>query len=193
VRPARPSHATGVLAAAAILLGAPASRADDADAAPPSAPPSREAPFRGALPVDTRSYVATTTGYGGSGLGLGIGGRLGTTFSNGVTIAASATYQGWETGRLASNHSAFYGGAEAGYDVNLRYVVLRPYFAVGVAVTSTVGATDAELAVWGGLQTTYDLPRIPLFLALDLRLVSTAAAEDLTPAVFAGCGVRFGS
>jgi hypothetical protein len=148
---------------------------------------------RGLLPVDTRSFVMTSAGYGGEGLGVGIGARVGTTFSNGVSLAASATYQGWETGRLASNGSAFYAGGEVGYDFNLRVVVLRPYFAVGFAVTTSGQTADGELAIWGGLQTTYEIPRTRLFAAADLRLVSTATAEDLTLAGFVGFGVRFGS
>jgi len=195
----RPRLSPATLVGVAVALHAGSILA--AGSADPTAPPvpawapteRPPAPGPGLLPVDTRSFVSTITGAGASGLGLGIGGRVGTTFANGVSLATSGTYQGWESGRLASIGSALYGGAEFGYDFNLRYLVLRPYFAVGMALTTSGTTADAELAVWGGLQAVYDIPKSRLFVTLDLRAVSTASEEDLTVAGFAGFGVKFGS
>ncbi len=181
-----------------LLLIARPSLGAGPDPNPPPPPawaptPERPAPAAGLLPVDTRSFFTTTTGGGSGGLGLGIGGRLGTTFSNGVSVAGSFTYQGWESGRLASLGSALYLGGEPGYDFNLRYVTVRPYFGVGIALNAQGKTADAELAIWGGAQATYDIPKTRLFLALDLRLVTTATELDLAVAAFAGFGVKFGS
>jgi len=80
-------------------------------------------------------------------------------------------------------------------------IVLRTYVGLGggTVTSSTLAvlgpmegassgeSTAARFDAWLGLQTTFDVPGTPLFVAGDVRVLDLPSL-----AVFAGAGVRFG-
>jgi hypothetical protein len=88
---------------------------------------------------------------------------------------------------------------EAGYEIPVGPVVVRPYAGIGalfVSVSTTLGGAESSdtrstVALWPGCTVTYDVPRSPVFVGGDTRLLIATAGGDPSLGVFATGGVRF--
>jgi hypothetical protein len=151
-------------------------------------------------------------GAGTGGYDLGVSGRVGIVFTNRVSLTLDLTYHRAETLPLtvdtahpATEHfsaALFYFGPELGYSFRLREFVIRPYLAIaaGYLATSDLdpAATSFGPATWLGLQASWDIPRTPIFVGVDVRAEGMAVAIP-TPYVlgsvsaFGSLGVWFGA
>jgi hypothetical protein len=131
-------------------------------------------------------------GYLSDYLDFGIGLRGGKTFDNHLYIGGTFIYQLGESGgatvvtptgvtsTYSWSSSGFYVGPEAGYDFDLRAVVLRPYMGLGIfdwgssasgpGVAS--GGSSVRFIVWPGCSVVWNVPRSNFFVGGDLRVVS---------------------
>ncbi len=150
--------------------------------------------------------VAPVLGYASATLKLGVGARAGYTFPNRLYVGGAFVYHlgtSDETtgrgGKVESSVHFFYTGAEVGYDVPVGPVVLRPYGGVG-AIFATVslttggqsqGDTSASLAVWPGFNVAYAIPRTPIFVGVDTKLILATKGADPSFGLFATGGMRF--
>jgi hypothetical protein len=135
-------------------------------------------------------------GYLSDYLDFGIGLRGGKVLDNHVYIGGTFVYQFGEsvggtvvgpTG-TATNYSSstggFYIGPEAGYDFDLRYVVVRPYMGIGIfdwTASSNVGGVSVSesgtrFVVWPGCSVLWNVPNSNFFIGGDVRVVSVPNA-----------------
>jgi hypothetical protein len=144
--------------------------------------------------LDTRWTLAGMAGFSTDCLGPGIGLRGGKTFDNHLYVGGSllAHFGDCGIGGFGNNGATiFYFGPEAGYDFDLKAVVLRAYMGLGGAFASAGGYSTSEFVVWPGASVLWDIPGSPWFIGGDVRFVSVWNG----PAVgffFTG-GLHFGS
>lgn len=181
---------------------------------PPPPPPSPPPPPPSILlEAEDPFFASVLLGFASQDLDFGIGGRVGKTFKNGFYVGTSFTYQTGESaveGNVATGNgtisssvtvssSLFYTGGEAGYDFNLRYVVLRPFCGVGFADITTgsnitgqnVSSSVFKFVVWPGVQASYIIPHTLFFVGADVHLLTEPGGPSL--GFFATGGVRFGA
>jgi len=164
-------------------------------AAADPAPPLNEAPRGAGTQTDTgrvgdaqRVYQGPEAGGSlGTGFsnvyGVGVGGRIGYSFTSGVYLGGAFTQF---VGSLPK--SASFLGAEAGYKLFPSYHwELRPYAFLGPAVVDRGGGGEVGLAVQPSMLAAYHFG--PWFLSADARLY--ALPEPMTLALFAGAGAGF--
>jgi hypothetical protein len=139
--------------------------------------------------LDTRWAIAGMLGVSTDCLGFGLGLRGGKTFDNHIYVGGSFVYHFMSCGNYAYgpvgngysvSASTFYFGPEAGYDFDLKAVVLRAYMGLGAAFYSgsvtgpgvNVSASQNEFVVWPGASVFWDVPSSPWFIGGDVRFVS---------------------
>ncbi len=166
--------------------------------------------------LDTRWFISPMIGYLSDYLDFGIGLRGGKTLDNHVYIGGTFIYQIGESEsghRLAArsqgpdrddqrlrieSYGGFYVGPEAGYDFDLRYVVVRPFMGLGIfnwtgSATSggvTVSSSGTKFVVWPGCDVLWNVPNSYFFIGADLRIVSVPNAAV---GFYAIGGLHFGS
>jgi len=132
-----------------------------------------------------RVTAAPLVGYGFNDLGFGIGGRVGYTFDKPVYLGATFMYHAGKDGvveapGVTSSSSTFmYPGVEAGYDIGIGPVLLRPYAGAGLLIgriSQTVTGnedtrTESAFMVYPGLNAHYIIGRTPIFVGGDTRLL----------------------
>lgn len=177
-----------------------ASEPDVKKDAPPAAPPTDadSAP----KPIS----VAPLLGYATSNLNLGVGLRAGYTLEQRIYIGGTFVYHLGKSeeistlgGKMEASAHAMYPGVEAGYDLPVGPVVIRPYGGVGIAfVTVSQEAngqsksdTKSSFAFWPGCAVSYAIPKSPAFVGADARLLVMTEADDPSFGMFATGGVRF--
>lgn len=167
-------------------------------------PPAEESPGQ----LDTRWALGAMLGVSTDYLNFGLGLRGGKTLDNHIYIGGSLLYHfagdsygafAGPVGNYTQSASVVYFGPEAGYDFDLKAVVLRAYLGLGPAFFSwsvnTPGATatgsETRFVVWPGATVIYSLPDSIFFVGGDIRFVSVPGG----PAVgfFAFGGIHLGS
>jgi hypothetical protein len=158
--------------------------------------------------LDTRWALAGMLGVSTDCLGFGLGVRGGKTLDNHLYIGGSLVYHFMSCGvgnyatyggNVSVSASTFYLGPEAGYDFDLKAVVLRAYMGIGPAFYNgtvnypggSASSSTNEIVVWPGASVFWDVPDSPWFIGGDIRFVSVWNG----PAVgffFTG-GLHFGS
>jgi hypothetical protein len=189
-------------------------------AATPASPPVATRPTATERPdelsagrtPDPRPAVAPLLGIATSDLGFGLGVRGGITIPNHLYFGGSFVYQtgtsrsfavpnastsgvGLVSGEVS--FSAFYFGGEAGYDIFVGPVTLRPYLGLGIAsARSSVSAPIAtsssrtDLVLWPGFAALYDFPDSDFFVGGDVRILTIPGGPST--ALFGFGGMRFG-
>jgi hypothetical protein len=160
--------------------------------------------------LDTRWFISPMIGYLSDYLDFGIGLRGGKTLDNHVYVGGTFIYQlgESESGTVAApqgpattysvSTGGFYVGPEAGYDFDLRYVVVRPFMGLGIfnwtgSATSggvTVSNSGTKFVVWPGCDVLWNVPNSNFFIGADLRIVSVPNAAV---GFYAIGGLHFGS
>lgn len=150
--------------------------------------------------------VAPVLGYATSQANLGVGIRGGYTIDRRVYVGGTFVYHlgsseettlGRDT--ISSSVRLFYPGVEAGYELPLGPVRVRPYAGMGalfVGASTKVGAressdTRASFALWPGCTVTYDVPDANVFVGGDTRLLIATAGGDPSFGAFVTAGTRF--
>ena len=150
--------------------------------------------------------VAPVLGYATSRANLGVGLRGGYTIDRRVYIGGTFVYHlgsseettlGGDT--LSSSVRLFYPGVEAGYELPLGPVRVRPYAGMGalfISASTTMGAREASdtrtsFALWPGCTVTYDVPESNVFVGGDTRLLIATAGGDPSFGAFVTAGMRF--
>jgi hypothetical protein len=137
------------------------------------------------------------------GYKLGVSGRAGMTFTNGVSLAFGFTYHPAaalpfyaDTDPPTFAHYAatvLYLGPEVGYDIRLGRFVIRPYLAVAAGSILPADSNSASWgpATWIGVAAAWTVPRTPLFLGIDLRAqgMASGSLETLFTGSLGGFGV----
>jgi hypothetical protein len=132
-----------------------------------------------------RVTAAPLVGYGFNDLGLGVGARAGYTFDKPIYLGATFMYHGGanDTVRRAgvtdSSTSYLYPGIEAGYDIGIGPVLIRPYAGAAVLfgrVNTTQNGqsettTERAVMVYPGATVSYILPKTPVFVGGDTRVL----------------------
>jgi hypothetical protein len=145
-------------------------------------------------------------GFGTDSLNFGIGARGGKTLDNHLYLGGSLVYHFGESsggstaaGSYSSSVSVFYLGPEAGYDFDLKTVVVRPYMGLGPAIVTgsasgpgaSASSSDTKFVVWPGGTVIYGIPDSTFFIAGDLRFVTVPGGPSV--GFFAFGGMRLGS
>jgi hypothetical protein len=133
------------------------------------------------------------THYGDFGAGL----RGGKTLDNHLYVGGTFLYQVGESWGPWSS-SSFYVGPEAGYDFDLRVVVVRPYMGLGLFTwtASTIGpaaggsTSSTQVVAWPGCSVLWNVPGSDFFLGGDVRVVTVPGASL---GVYALAGIHFGT
>ncbi len=197
---------------------APRARVAPASAAPGSvgaaAGPSADlGPDTGPHAFDPRWFLAPMLGFASDYLNFGVGLRGGKTFDNHLYVGGTFLYQLGESGGATTtvavpggpvttsaswSSSGFYVGPEAGYDFDLRVVVVRPYMGLGVfswtssaAGPAAGGSTSTtQVVAWPGCTVLWNVPGSDFFLGGDVRLVTVPGGSI---GLYALGGMHFGS
>lgn len=151
-----------------------------------------------------RWSAAPLLGYGTNDLNVGLGARVGYTFDTPVYVGGTFLYH-FGTDNVAvgpgvteSQARVYYPATEVGYDVGLGPVLLRPYGGVGVLFRQTsvttnglqASNTNTSLTVYPGVTAEYLLPRTPVFVGGDARVLLPLENESTSLSVFATTGVK---
>ena len=107
-------------------------------------------------------------GAGTNGLGFGVGGRLGYTFTTPVYVGGNFVYH---TGEGVPRTHAYYPSAEVGYDIGIDDILLRPYGGVGALFRGGDVPSTSTGVVYPGLTFHWLIPRSPAFLGADARVL----------------------
>jgi hypothetical protein len=149
--------------------------------------------------------VAPLLGYGTDGLNVGLGIRAGYTLPNHIYLGGTFVYHLGESvaasvvGYGTSVH-VFYPAGEAGYDIHIKHVTLRPYGGVGVLFASVsthypglqdTSATSSALGLYPGFTAAWEIPNTQAFIGGDARLLFSLNGGDPSFGVFATGGMRF--
>lgn len=151
-----------------------------------------------------RWSAAPLLGYGTADLKFGVGARAGYTFDSRVYVGGTFLYHfgnsNVETTGLGvtdTNRTFYYPAGEAGYDIGVGPVLVRPYGGVGVIFAHTsvttngieASATDKQLMIFPGITAQYIFPRSPVFVGADTRVLIPLEGESASFNVFATAGV----
>lgn len=171
------------------------------------------ATFNGGGALDTRWFIAPMLGFASEDSSLGIGVRGGKTLENHIYIGGTFVFQVGESvsygstatvngTTVSSSGSAstngFYLGPEAGYDFDLKAVVVRPYMGIGLFdVTGSGGgagysgsSSSTFFIIWPGCTVIWNVPNSNYFLGGDARLITIPGTAF---GLYAMAGIHFGS
>lgn len=167
-----------------------------------------EAPPAEAVREDegTRWTVAPLFGYGTADLKFGLGARAGYTFKDTpVYIGGTFLYHfGTSSPELVgatteSDRHYYYPAVEGGYDFNLGPVTVRPYGGLGILFSRTTvtiptapndTTTSNELMLYPGVTGEFLIPRSPLFVGADTRVLIPLEGQASAFSVFGMAGVK---
>jgi hypothetical protein len=186
---------TSVLAALTATLGASSAFAADTTATPP--PESKEAQstpgFSASALFGAGFNSSKIKSDGGSELdesvalyGLGLGARIGYTLTSRIYLGGTIVYhvgQSKDEKGVKYEGGVLYPGVEAGYELGVGPVLLRPYAGAGfvsVKLKATSGgseldASGSKLGFWPGATVIYPMDRY--FLGVDLRYVIVPSVD----------------
>jgi len=150
-----------------------------------------------------RWSVAPLLGYGTADLKFGMGARAGYTFETPVYVGGTFLYHFGNsnlvtgTGVTESDRRFYYPAVEAGYDIGVGPVLVRPYGGMGVlfARTSVTAngisetSTDKQLMIYPGATAQFIFPNSPLFVGGDMRLLLPLEGESAAFSLFATAGL----
>jgi hypothetical protein len=153
-----------------------------------------------------RVTVAPLAGYGFNGLGFGAGVRGGYTFDYPIYVGGTFMYHAGSEdnpvsgpGIVASNSRLFYPGIEAGYDVGIGPVLVRPYVGTGILfgrLSTTdingVGTSQTETALmfYPGVNAHYIIARSPVFVGGDARVLLPLQNQGVSLNLLATAGLH---
>jgi hypothetical protein len=153
-----------------------------------------------------RWSVAPLLGYGTADLKFGLGARGGYTFETPIYVGGTFLYHFGNssvtsptgTSVVEADRRFYYPAAEVGYDFGFGPLLVRPYGALGVlfirseltanGITSGT-TTDKQLMIYPGITAQYILPRSPLFLGADMRVLLPLEGENASFSMFATAGI----
>jgi hypothetical protein len=154
----------------------------------------------------TRWTVAPLFGYGTADLKFGLGARAGYTFKDTpVYIGGTFLYHfGTSSPELVgatteSDRHYYYPAVEGGYDFNFGPVTVRPYGGLGILFARTTvtvpsapndTTTTNELMLYPGVTGEFLIPRSPVFVGADMRVLIPLEGEASAFSVFAMAGVK---
>lgn len=152
--------------------------------------------------ADLKGSAAGLLGYATGGGNFGLGARGGYKVVDQLVVGGALVYQFGESvdaGNVKTSASYFYVGPEAGYDLFVGPVTVRPYLGLGLAVArvsqeiqgQSESNSSSSLALWPGAMATYDIPKSPAFVGLDTRLVVLTEGGDPSFAASITGGARF--
>ena len=153
-----------------------------------------------------RWSAAPLLGYGTADLKFGIGARAGYTFETPIYVGGTFLYHFGNSSVVSpagasvveADRRFYYPAAEVGYDVGIGPVLVRPYGGAGVLFARTSltsngavsdSATDKQLMIYPGVTAQYILPRSPLFLGGDMRVLLPLEGESAAFSLFATAGL----
>jgi hypothetical protein len=177
------------LASVATLL--PLTRTVDAAVEP--VPPAERPPYKPGLQAEAGLGTGFSSTYG-----LGVGGDVGYTWSQGIIAGGALEYFQGQTVNEQSSHAMFIGG-EAGYRIfPSRKIEVRPYAFVGPAFITTVSpsanpnqpnvVSKTDLAVQPGVKVQYHFGDA-FFVGGDAHYMLTPSPNTL--ALMATAGLVF--
>lgn len=145
----------------------------------------------------------TKDGVGTQGVGIGL--RGGYTLPMKVYIGAAFVYHlggSNDANQVKYTGSTLYLGPEAGYDLELGPVIIRPYVGLGYGSvkakaeaggTTLIEKSEGGFAVWPGVMARY--PIDAFFVGADARYALVTGTDKITngggPGVFATVGMSF--
>ncbi|HEY8075330.1 MAG TPA: hypothetical protein VIF62_14495 [Labilithrix sp.] len=163
-----------------------------AEATPPKDAEKDKQPKKDDDDEDKPISIAGVFGTVGQGLGYGVGVRAGYTLPMHVYVGGYAAYHfGQEV--LGEKVTYIYPGVEAGYDIRLKPVTLRPFVGAGVIFANASGPVSGAgntPALWPGLALVGDIPKSPVFFGLDARLLYLTKPADTALAAQLAAGVK---
>ncbi len=161
--------------------------------------------------ADRPISIAPLAGFASDGLRFGLGIRAGYTFASekggGAYVGGAFMYHLGYSSELSfggqsfgSSVSAFYPSVEAGYDIRIKRLVVRPYGGVGLLVVN-VSSTNASgqdtsvsgnsLAIYPGANISYDIPNTSVFVGGDARILVPFEGSGVSFGAFGSAGMRF--
>ncbi|MDB4944463.1 MAG: hypothetical protein JWP97_3997 [Labilithrix sp.] len=144
--------------------------------------------------------AAPLAGVGFNGYGLGLGARIGYTVPGKTPLYVGAGFMyHLPASALGLDLKLFYPSAEVGYDLRVtKDLVIRPYGGVGVLFLSADSVfgmntpTVHALAIYPGCTISYNIPKSPVFVGGDARLVLAPQLENASSlGLFGSAGVHF--
>lgn len=151
-----------------------------------------------------RWSAAPLLGYGTADLKFGVGARAGYTFETPVYVGGTFLYHFGNSSNAANPNGVidtdrrfYYPAVEAGYDIGIGPVLVRPYGGVGVLFVRTEltsngvssSATDKQLMIYPGATAQYIFPRSPIYVGADMRVLLPLEGESAAFSLFGTAGV----
>lgn len=155
------------------------------------------------LVLGNRWSAAPLVGYGTGDMKVGLGARAGYTFDTPIYVGGTFLYH-FGTGSVAnagglstSERTFYYPAVEAGYDLAVGPVLVRPYGGLGVLFAKTTltaggaeaSATDKQLMVYPGVTGQYLIPHSAVFVGADARVLLPVEGENASFSLFATAGL----
>jgi hypothetical protein len=153
-----------------------------------------------------RWSAAPLLGYGTNDMGLGLGARAGYTFETPIYVGGSFLYHfGTDNvgsaaafGVTENRRTFYYPAVEAGYDIGIGPVLVRPYGGLGIlfahdSVTTngqSASGTENALMLYPGVTAQYLFPRSPFFVGGDTRVLLPFAKQGAAFNIFATAGLQ---
>lgn len=152
-----------------------------------------------------RWSVAPLIGYGTADLKFGLGARAGYTFEGPpVYVGGTFLYHFGNSTNAANglgvrdaDRRFYYPAVEAGYDIGIGPLLVRPYGGFGVLFARTTltsngisdTSTDKQLMIYPGATAEYIFPRSPLYVGGDMRVLLPLEGESAAFSLFATAGL----
>jgi hypothetical protein len=151
-----------------------------------------------------RWSAAPLLGYGTADLKFGVGARAGYTFETPVYVGGTFLYHFGNSTNAANPNGVtdtdrrfYYPAVEAGYDIGIGPLLVRPYGGVGVLFVRTEltsngnsnSATDKQLMIYPGATAQYIFPRSPIYVGADMRVLLPLEGESAALSLFGTAGV----
>lgn len=164
---------------------------------PPPAEPPKDAPATAEQrPKEEKEEhpisLGAVVGTAGHSMGLGIGLRGGYTFPQHVYVGGVFAYH-FGTSVGGEKITFFYPGVEGGYDVKLGPALIRPFAGAGFVFANASGPVSGSsnsFTVWPGVALVGDIPKSPVFIGADVRLLVFTAGGDPALAAQLAAGVN---
>ena len=134
-----------------------------------------------------RWSVAPQVGAATNGYGFGLGARVGYTFKVPIYVGGNFMYHAG-SGNESGTERAWYPSGEAGYDVGIGPVLVRPY--VGLGYLMRDNAKDAGM-VYPGVTVAYLIKDSPVFIGADGRVLLPLADGGRALGISGTAGVNF--
>lgn len=151
-----------------------------------------------------RWSAAPLFGYGTNDYNVGLGARAGYTFPTPVYVGGTFMYHfgsdnvgvGPE-GSTRTRESFYYPGVEVGYDIGVGPVLVRPYGGAAIMFdrkstslnSVTASDTQSTLMIYPAVSAQYILPRSPVFVGGDMRVLIPFENAGGSFQVFATAGL----